>query len=478
MQGQEASELLDEVPEDVNEEDYIFFYLDGAGVFMEKVITLTQDVIINNKIFEAGDKVKVAKKQETRYEPDDINDAFISCDGWRYFVSAAGENIGEFEDFSDVEEALKAWMKRNNWYPTVWYIDDHGGVEPYTSLWEKVIVVKEPIKVGDYFLCEGEKIKIIEKTKAVDMKDGWGQITGIGMDANGNKVIRIKANRGNSFSIQTNQNIPTAHKASDLDDIKDNLDKIEKEVLDYVKKYGTKNQKAIVPNKKEGLDVFQKHQLAIAKKTLRMPDAMVGVMGGMNKDEARAFLKSIGWSDKQIAALEESKMGEVTVKTDRYECIKCAQISNLDVEKVRDGCPHCGGDLVQVLIKEEIVDTNRYQCNQCLKIVDLDDTKAKEGCPICDGQLIKVANEEYVMRKIKEIGMPFTATLSQFAPIIGPVENNIIRKAKATGEDYSTLIEYFMEELLWSMSLKFGEKAVYPAVGKIINKIGPRKFRM
>jgi xanthine/CO dehydrogenase XdhC/CoxF family maturation factor len=53
------------------------------------------------------------------------------------------------------------------------------------------------------------------------------------------------------------------------------------------------------------MDVFKSHQLNIAKKTLRMPDAMVGVMGGMNKADARKFLKSIGWTDKQIANLEK-----------------------------------------------------------------------------------------------------------------------------------------------------------------------------
>lgn len=53
------------------------------------------------------------------------------------------------------------------------------------------------------------------------------------------------------------------------------------------------------------LTVPQKHQLKIAKDTLRMNDVMAKVMGGMTKDEARNFLKSIGWSDKKIANLEK-----------------------------------------------------------------------------------------------------------------------------------------------------------------------------
>ena len=48
------------------------------------------------------------------------------------------------------------------------------------------------------------------------------------------------------------------------------------------------------------LDVPQQHQLKIAKKTLKMNDAMAMIMGGMSKQEARDFLKSIGWSDQKI----------------------------------------------------------------------------------------------------------------------------------------------------------------------------------
>lgn len=53
------------------------------------------------------------------------------------------------------------------------------------------------------------------------------------------------------------------------------------------------------------LSVPEQHQLAIAKKTLRMPDVMAEVMGGMTKQQAREVLKRIGWSDAKIAKLEE-----------------------------------------------------------------------------------------------------------------------------------------------------------------------------
>lgn len=65
------------------------------------------------------------------------------------------------------------------------------------------------------------------------------------------------------------------------------------------------------------LSVPEKHQLKIALQTLRAPDAMVGVMGGMNKDEAREFLKRKGFTNAQISQVEnpevmEKKVNEMT----------------------------------------------------------------------------------------------------------------------------------------------------------------------
>ena len=52
------------------------------------------------------------------------------------------------------------------------------------------------------------------------------------------------------------------------------------------------------------LTVPQQHQLKIAKKTLKMNDVMANVMGGMSKQEAKDFLKSIGWSEQKINKAE------------------------------------------------------------------------------------------------------------------------------------------------------------------------------
>lgn len=54
------------------------------------------------------------------------------------------------------------------------------------------------------------------------------------------------------------------------------------------------------------VDVAKKHQEKIAVDTLKMNDVAANIMGGMTKEEARKFLRSIGYSDEKIAKLEES----------------------------------------------------------------------------------------------------------------------------------------------------------------------------
>ena len=53
-------------------------------------------------------------------------------------------------------------------------------------------------------------------------------------------------------------------------------------------------------------DVFFKHQVNIAKKTLKMNDVGVSIMGGMTKEEAREILRKAGWSDSKIKNWENS----------------------------------------------------------------------------------------------------------------------------------------------------------------------------
>ena len=75
-------------------------------------------------------------------------------------------------------------------------------------------------------------------------------MNGAGMDTNGNHVVSIKFPNSSAFTIQTLGNLTTAHNAlrgvkdyeSEIDD--STKKKIEKEIVDYVKEYGSKAQKS------------------------------------------------------------------------------------------------------------------------------------------------------------------------------------------------------------------------------------------
>ena len=49
--------------------------------------------------------------------------------------------------------------------------------------------------------------------------------------------------------------------------------------------------------RKKALTVFEKHSLKIARQTWNMPDAMLGVMGGMSKAQAREVIRQLTGKD-------------------------------------------------------------------------------------------------------------------------------------------------------------------------------------
>ena len=69
-------------------------------------------------------------------------------------------------------------------------------------------------------------------------------------------------------------------------------------------------------DEKKEMNVFDKHQLAIAYKTMNMPDAMVGVMGGPNKEESKAIIKRITGKDykERKEGIEASRRSDIINK--------------------------------------------------------------------------------------------------------------------------------------------------------------------
>jgi len=85
------------------------------------------------------------------------------------------------------------------------------------------------------------------------------------------------------------------------------------------------------------LTVPQQHQLKIAKKTLKMSDVGAKIMGGMSKDEAKEFLKSIGWSDAKIRKLEEIKLTDVLEAAGEKGSLFTTETVRKEVDKLQKG---------------------------------------------------------------------------------------------------------------------------------------------
>lgn len=79
---------------------------------------------------------------EEEFEPDK-DDAYMQPSGQlgsRVSLSVEGKFIDEFSDEDEAKTALVEWTEENNFFPNLWYIDDHGGVNgplPYGEFLEE-----------------------------------------------------------------------------------------------------------------------------------------------------------------------------------------------------------------------------------------------------------------------------------------------------------------------------------------------------
>lgn len=111
------------------------------------------------------------------YDEPDEEDAFITSDGNLLSVSVGSEHLGTFVEYDEAEEALRNWMNKNKYYPTIWFIDDHGGVEPYImeenmkknndkKIEKKIVTIEEDVRIPntDIILTEGDRIRITKNS--------------------------------------------------------------------------------------------------------------------------------------------------------------------------------------------------------------------------------------------------------------------------------------------------------------------------
>lgn len=71
---------------------------------------------------------------ELAIEPSE-DDIYITPSGQlgsKLSVSAGGKFLGEYTEHADAEAAIKSWMEKNQFWPSIWFVSDHGNISPYT----------------------------------------------------------------------------------------------------------------------------------------------------------------------------------------------------------------------------------------------------------------------------------------------------------------------------------------------------------
>lgn len=105
----------------------------------------------------------------------------------------------------------------------------------------------------------------------------------------------------------------------------------------------------------EEQDVFAKHQINIAKKTLRMHPAAAAVLGGPDHEESRKILKKHGWSDEQIKKheLSEEKKYDIFHKGEYHVSTTQSKTAKEAKEKYLKAYPKHSADDVKVHLSED-----------------------------------------------------------------------------------------------------------------------------
>ena len=132
----------------------------------------------------------------------------------------------------------------------------------YTELPINVVDdLKEHIKMGQYAnggmmnnmsVHEGTDFfntPVYKKGGEIEFENSNLRIVGSGLDINGNRIVKVSLPNQRAFSIQTNGTLPYTHRllrnfnTNDVDLSFKEIESMENEITDYVKKYGSEKQK-------------------------------------------------------------------------------------------------------------------------------------------------------------------------------------------------------------------------------------------
>lgn len=179
---------------------------------------------------------------EDEQDKPEMDDMFISDSGplgSKYSVSAEGKNLGEFNTEEEAVAAMQSWMTLNNYFPSIWYVDDHGGISPYTVTAKSIeAAVKSAAGLGG-------------STRGTDIGDGF-EVLGFGRDVNGNKIVKfLPPGSDRAVSFQDN-GTSHLHRLQN-EDIKQGFPtEAAAELKEYYNKYMSKKRESAV--KKAGFE--------------------------------------------------------------------------------------------------------------------------------------------------------------------------------------------------------------------------------
>ena len=78
------------------------------------------------------------------------DDCIIASNGYSYGITCSGERLGETTDMEEALERVKKWRDDNKWYPTIWFVSDHGNYWPIDEEGNEISQTSdEPYEMSD-----------------------------------------------------------------------------------------------------------------------------------------------------------------------------------------------------------------------------------------------------------------------------------------------------------------------------------------
>ena len=111
------------------------YYLGREKKFKEHRVNPTKYPLLSSVLIKAFDQEDEGEREDESADepaPEDITITPSGPLGSQLSVGVVeGKHIGTFNTEEQADDAIKAYMEKNQFWPSVWFISDHGNVSPY-----------------------------------------------------------------------------------------------------------------------------------------------------------------------------------------------------------------------------------------------------------------------------------------------------------------------------------------------------------